>query len=282
MKTINRILVPIDFSKIAANSYRYALQLAGELSASVHLLHCLPAIPAVPGHGHVVLDMTPQLYQQAEERIIAFVEDGKTAVRGQVSRMPEVSASVSAFGLGEGIDLYAEENEVDLIVVGTHGVQDGWDRFFGTNAAFLVGKVKPPMIILPATARFQPLKSICFATDLRESDLVGAGQLSKVMGVFQPQINFLHVHLPDDRQTSGALDLFRRAFEQPRDGLEAMFITVFNTDVTDGIFAYLEKDPHHLLVMIKPERGWWDRLFVHSETKESAGITSIPLLVLGE
>lgn len=281
MSTIKSILVPVDFSKIAANSYSYALQLAGELSASVHLLHCMPPIPAVVGHGAVVVDMTPQLFQQAEERIMAFVNEGKAAVRWQVSHMPEVHSSISSYGLKEGITVYIEEHEVDLIVMGTHGVQDGWDRFWGTNATFLVGKVQPPILVLPATAGFQPLKTVCFTTDLRESSLIGATLLSKALATFQPKVNFLHVHLPEDEQTPGALDLFRGAFEQPREGLDASFTTVFNADVTDGIFAYLGKHPHDLLVMIKPERGWWDRIFVHSDTKESAGITNLPLLILG-
>jgi hypothetical protein len=55
--------------------------------------------------------------------------------------------------------------------------------------------------------------------------------------------------------------------------MDTTFTTVFNADVTDGIFAYLEKNPHDLLVMVKPERSWWDRMFGHSDTKESAGIT---------
>jgi hypothetical protein len=138
------------------------------------------------------------------------------------------------------------------------------------------------MLILPVTAEFQPIKAVCFATDLRDSDLAGAGRLSKTLAVFQPKVNYLHVHLPDDQQTSDGLDLFRRAFEQPRDGVEPTFTTVHNADVTDGIFANLDEHPHDLLVMIKPERGWWSRMFVHSDTKESAGITNLPLLILGE
>ena len=281
MQTIKNILVPVDFGKVSANGYQYALRLADELSASVHLLHCMPAIPAVSGHGHVVLETTPFLYQQTEKRIMAFAEAGKTAVRWRVSHMPEVHSSVSAFGLKEGISIYLEDHAVDLIVMGTHGVQDGWDRFFGTNATFLVDKVKPPMLIVPTNAEFQPFKSICFATNLLESDLEGGSKVSKALSPFAPQVNYLHVHLPDNQQSAGGLDLFRRAFEQPRAGVEATFTTVFNADVTDGIFNYLDKHPHNLLVMIKPERGWWDRMFVHSDTRESAGITALPLLILG-
>lgn len=79
MQTINQILVPTDFSEVAANSYQYALRLASELSASVHVLHCRPSTPAMVGYGNLVSDMTPELYQRAEERINTFVEEGKAA-----------------------------------------------------------------------------------------------------------------------------------------------------------------------------------------------------------
>lgn len=282
MQTIKYLLVPVDFGEISASSYAYALCLAEQLAADVHLLHCLPVSPVVAGHGAAMLDMTPQLYEQAKVQLGSFIAAGKSAVAQQLGQLPEVHGTVSVLGLKEGIDAYLADHEVDLIVMGTHGVQDGWDRFFGTNTAFLVGKVASSLLVLPANTQFRPLKEICFATDLKESDLVGGTRLRKVLGCFEPRINFLHVHLPDDRQTPGALDLFRRAFEQPRAGAEATFTTVYDADVTDGIFTYLEEYPHDLLVMIKPERGWWERTFVASDTKESAGVTSLPLLILGE
>lgn len=282
MKTVKSILLPVDFSAIATGSYQYALKLAEELSASVHLLRCLPPGPTAAGAGGMIVDVTPQLFEQEEANLREFMEAGLSGFSAVRVRKPEVVGSVSYYGLREGIKRYVEEFDIDLVVIGTHGVHDNWDRLFGTNAAGLLGIVKAPVLVLPADAAFRPLTKICFATDLRESDLLEAERLSSTLALFRPEVNYLHVHLSDDKQTSGALDLFRRAFEQPRGGVGPTFTTVFNEDVTDGIFGYLEKNPHDLLVMIKPTRSWWDRMFVHSDTKESAGITNIPLLVIGE
>lgn len=282
MESIKNILVPVDHSEVSVASYRYALHLADKLSAAVHLLHCVPAVGAVAGNGPMVYDFTTELQEQAKIRLKGFMEKGLEEVRSELGQLPEVKYATSVYGLGEGIVFYAEEHPVDLIVAGTHGVSDGWDRLFGTNATFLVGKVKNPILILPPEAVFRPLGAVCFATDLRDADLSWASRLSKALEVFDPAVHFLHVEHPTEGQSEGALDLFKRAFERPYDGVEATFTTVFNEDVTDGIFDHLEENPHDLLVMVKPHRSWWDRLFVHSETKESAGITNLPLLVLWE
>ena len=166
--------------------------------------------------------------------------------------------------------------------MGTHGVQNSWDRFFGTHAALMVGKVQLPLLILPAKAKFRPLKKVCFATDLRESDVAGAEYLGNMLAVFQPQIDFLHVDLPDRKRSANSLITFQKAFEQPRNGVGGTFKIMVNPDAITGIFSYLKKLPHDLLVMVKSDREWWDRLFFSSDTKESARITSLPLLILGE
>jgi nucleotide-binding universal stress UspA family protein len=282
MKSIKSLLVPVDHSEISVASYHYALRLAEKLSASVHLLHCIPAVGAVAGHGHMVFDLTVKLQQEAEARLQEFMEAGLEKLRPELEQLPEVKCSTSDYGLGEGIIYYAEANDVDLIVAGTHGVSDGWDRLFGTNAAFLAGKVKLPILVLPSETEFRPLSKICFATDLRDGDRDWAVRLNDALKVFNPSMDFLHVEDPEKAQSAGALDLFKRAFERPRNGMEATFTTVFDPDVTDGLFAHLQEQPHDLLVMVKPRRSWWDRLFVHSETKESAGITTLPLLIIGE
>lgn len=282
MQSIKTILVPVDHSEVSVASYRYALRLADKLSATVHLLHCVPAVGAVAGHGPMVYDFTAEIQEQAKTKLKGFMEKGLEEISSKLGQLPEVIHATSIYGLGEGIVLYAEDNAIDLIVAGTHGVSDGWDRLFGTNAAFLVGKVKVPILILPPGVEFGPFSTVCFATDLRDADLSGASRLSKALKVFNPDINFLHVEDPDEGQSAGALDLFKRAFERPYDGVDATFTTVFDPDVTDGIFGHLEEHPHDLLVMVKPRRSWWGRLFVHSETKETAGITSLPLLIIGE
>ncbi|NJC25603.1 universal stress protein [Neolewinella antarctica] len=282
MSVIKSILVPVDFSEISANSYRYALRLADKVSASVHLLHCLPSIPTIAGYGYSAYDALPQEHQRAEQQISTFVAAGKLAVSSEVNRMPEVDTSITAFGLGKGIADYVGAEEIDLIVMGTKGARDGWDRFFGTNSAFMVGQVRQPLLVLPARAEFRPIKSVCFATNLRESDIAGAERLGGMLSAFKPRIDFLHVHLPDSKQTDESITTFRKAFERPRNGVGGTFKIVEQPAATTGIFAYLENLPHDLLVMVKSDREWWERLLYHSDTKKSAMMTSLPLLIFRE
>ena len=87
MKSIKSLLVPVDHSEISVASYHYALRLAEKLSASVHLLHCIPAVGAVAGHGHMVFDLTVKLQQEAEARLQEFMEAGLEKLRPELEQL---------------------------------------------------------------------------------------------------------------------------------------------------------------------------------------------------
>jgi nucleotide-binding universal stress UspA family protein len=282
MNAIKKILVPVDFSDLAAKSYQYALRLADEFSASIHLLYSKPSIRGATTHPEIFLEMNGELFLRAQKRLESFQEEGIAKTRGNLVNFPDVTSSVSVLSFKESVRQECEEHNIDLVLIGTHGVNDSWDRLFGTNAAFLVGKVETPMLIIPAGTEYRPFKSICFATDFRDRDLKNATHLLKVFYPFLPRMHFLHVQNPEEAQPPEGIDFFRHAFERPQQGMEASFTTVINQDVTDGIFSCLDTDDHNLLVMVKPNRGWWKSLVSHSETKETAGVTNIPLLIMGE
>lgn len=280
METIKSILVPVDFSDLAAESYDFALQLADELSASVHLLYRMSSAPGLTTRPDFFHNVMEELQKSAEVNLQTFQEEG--IARADLKNPPVVTNSVSIASLVESISQESMERGTDLILIGTHGVQDGWDRLFGTNAASLVGKVETPLLILPAGSEYRPFKSVCFATEFRDRDLKNATRLNKVFYPFLPHFHFVHVQDPEEGEPAEGMAFFRRAFERPQEGVAATFTTVTNRDVTDGIFGYLASHQNDLLVMMKPNRGWWNRLTSHSETKESAGKTNIPLLIMGE
>ncbi|WP_020568859.1 universal stress protein [Neolewinella persica] len=282
MNAVKKILVPVDFSDLAAASYHYALHLADELSAAIHLLYSKPSVRGATTHPEIFQEMNGELFRRAEERLELFREEGIAVTRADLKNLPTVTRAVSILNFKDSIRQESEEHKVDLILIGTHGIHDNWDRLFGTNAASLVGKIETPILIIPNGAEFQPFKSICFATDFGDHDIKKATYLHKVFYPFLPRMYFLHVQNPGAPEPPEGIDFFRHAYERPRQVMEATFTVVNNEDVTDGIFGYLQTQPHDLLVMVKPNRGWWSRLLSHSETRETAGITNIPLLILGE
>jgi nucleotide-binding universal stress UspA family protein len=116
MITLKNILVPSDFSECSDQALRYGLELARKFDATLHAIHVVqdPATQpwAAEGFAIPLLEVTEQWLKDAEARLATEIPEidrarvRVTALLGAV--YPEVLR-------------YAQEQEIDLIVMGTHG-----------------------------------------------------------------------------------------------------------------------------------------------------------------
>ena len=127
---IKKILFAADFSEGSSTSLPYAVDFAKRYGAKLYLIHVLHDIAKSSGSyiPHVSLD---ELYKDMEKTAKAdlekcFIEEMRT--------YKDVERIVLRGIPYEEICRFAEENEIDLVVIGTHG-RTGLDRMlFGSTA----------------------------------------------------------------------------------------------------------------------------------------------------
>ena len=116
MKSVQKILVAVDFSEYADSVLDVAVEFAKQLSAELHLVHAFDVrIPLVtPYEVAIPTAFIEEAREAAASKLAALIrkgaEDGVTAT-SHLSEVPAASAIV---------DL-AEELGVDLIIMGTRG-----------------------------------------------------------------------------------------------------------------------------------------------------------------
>jgi nucleotide-binding universal stress UspA family protein len=137
-----RFLVPIDFSEYANQALEYAINLAGKLNARLTLLHVIQSVPL----GGVDMGVTlPYTYLQDLEAEI-------------MQSMEACLARVTAAGLEgdivvvHGVPFHeiletAKSQNVDLIVMGTHGRTGLQHIFLGSVAEKVVRLAPCPVLI---------------------------------------------------------------------------------------------------------------------------------------
>lgn len=117
---LNRILVPIDFSECSRKALTYALSFARQFGASIELIYVVETPPPIPG----LMDF-PQpnvsAAKAAREKLAELTLDLDATVR--------ISARTDLGIPHEEIIRAAEEQNIDLIILGTHG-RSGLRRFF--------------------------------------------------------------------------------------------------------------------------------------------------------
>lgn len=114
--TIQHILVPTDFSPSAAQALEYAIALATRLQARVTLIHVIS--PVLWGSGDVAAALPPTYFAELEAVAQEEIDDALTRVHAAGLTGQTLVVYVSPF---ERIIATARDNNVDLIVMGTHG-----------------------------------------------------------------------------------------------------------------------------------------------------------------
>ncbi len=140
--SIRRILIPIDFSGHSKNALKYAIPMAQQFGASLHLVYVVePTIyPADLGFGQVVLPgVEDELRQKGALELDALIA---REIRGAV----EATTAVRTGNPHHEILDEAAEKKVDLIVVATHGHSGVEHMLFGSTADRIVRHANCPVL----------------------------------------------------------------------------------------------------------------------------------------
>jgi nucleotide-binding universal stress UspA family protein len=147
MLPIKRMLCPTDFSKPSFKALDVAIELAGDFSAELVLLHVLHPIAIVPSPPPVNFNVRG--YQRAAE-VHTLKSLEKLALKGTSSRV-KVKAKVLIGTAAQGIADAALKENADLIVIATHG-ETGWQRFvFGSVTEKVIRITEKPVLTIPAS-----------------------------------------------------------------------------------------------------------------------------------
>ena len=113
---INKILIPTDFSDVANNALKYALELASKSKASVTLLH----IRQIPLSDPSFPAETFQMYLNEIETFEKEQSEKLTETLLKPSGIPFEFCSATGF-VGDEVVRITHEKNIDLIVMGTTG-----------------------------------------------------------------------------------------------------------------------------------------------------------------
>ena len=137
---LKRLLVAYDFSDYSELALKYALSIAQDHQAELHLLHVLPPrsvhepeIAWYPVKGE-------SAYHTAARRL-------QRVVPAEVNLWCNVKTAVSEGNPYREILNYAEKNDIDLISVGAHGAGFGMRALFGSNVDRVLRQAPCPVMV---------------------------------------------------------------------------------------------------------------------------------------
>jgi nucleotide-binding universal stress UspA family protein len=140
---LKRILVPCDFSKHSNNALCYALAFAEKFSAELHLLHVVQDLAVlIPDMITVAPPLTPSVAQLTEGVQHAFE---RLAQENHLDRFRHRRQVREGNPFYE-IIRYAQQESIDLIVMGTHGHSGLAHVLLGSVTEKVVRKAPCPVL----------------------------------------------------------------------------------------------------------------------------------------
>jgi nucleotide-binding universal stress UspA family protein len=139
---IKRILFPTDFSEGAMNALPYAVDMVRHYGAKLYMLHVIYDIATASGLyiPHISVDeMYKELKAEARKELEKF---------GAIERqdVKNIEYAILRGVPYEEILKFVEKNNIDLVVIGTHG-RKGLDRvLFGSTAERVVRNAPCPVL----------------------------------------------------------------------------------------------------------------------------------------
>jgi nucleotide-binding universal stress UspA family protein len=141
MKTFNTILFPIDFSESSKKIIPYVITMVQAFQARVHLLYVVRDFKYLTSFHvpHPSLDQLENEVLESAQKMIAQVCE------------EHFNAGITRVLTGDPATMiihYAQTENVDLIIMGTHG-RKGLDRtFFGSVAENVVKNAPVPVMVI--------------------------------------------------------------------------------------------------------------------------------------
>lgn len=279
MKKIVKILCPVDFSALSDNAAHYAYQLAAHYGANLMLLHVV-----YPDTQSLDLP-TAALAATQEQLAIAADRMNELSHRLQATAGGAIAIKItSMIEIGSAVPLIrqvAVRESADIIVIGARGGGKSLNRLLGSNTLELIQGAPCPVWVVPEHAVYLPVTVVLFAAGLTKSTPFLLWELKQLLGDQGHIIRCVHVKAEKDTDNEISfreLELFMT--EKVASPLQLSFHEWEGSEIAETIYTAGNTYDADLIVMVRPQKGWMERLLHKSETRQLAERSTIPLLVL--
>ncbi len=289
MKSIRKILVPVDFTKHAENAATYALQIAAKLKADIMLLNVYfdpsqSAYAPLESFAYSVdFDkITKETEKEVEHNLKALTnrlidKQKKEKILGVTVKYDFVKGSTT-----EEVLTYADEYNAGLLVMGTRGKEIEGLRSFGSVTAKIIEKAKIPVLAVPKgydAQHFTLPKKILYATDFRKADFWALSKLSTFVKPFGAKIYCVHVDLQIDKQQEELMHQIRTFVTDTLQIYNLECGLLETIDIQIGLEDFIQERKMNVLAMTTHTRSLFNTIFKPSMTRKFLFMTDIPLLV---
>ncbi|MFD2724678.1 universal stress protein [Hyunsoonleella rubra] len=276
---MRKILIPTDFSENAQNALEYAVNLFKYEVSEFYIMH---AYDEDVFSDQVLLaiekeeDATLTVHKKAEDQL----QEIKNTIISTSPNPRHTFYTISANNLLlNETDNIVDQQNIDIIVMGTKGKTNNTKLTFGSNTLQVLKYVQCPVLAIPEGYTYSQPKHILFPTNFmipykrRELKL-----LCEIAYPYRATIDVLYI---------SKSNMLSRRQKENKDFIKdelckntINFIIENNKHLINSIFKYIKENAIDMLVMVNTEHSYIENIVFQSPLDELSLNLDIPFLSL--
>lgn len=237
IKNMNKIIVPVDFSKYAENALRVAANIAKKQNTEIVAVHMMGLSDAILTKEHSSSLEGMFHLQLTQKRFAEFLDkDYLTGIT--------VSQVVKNYTVFSELDDVAREHDASLIVMGSHGSSGLSEVFVGSNTEKVVRTAQTPVLVVKNLAHFN-IKRATFACDFQLENIEALKKVTALCNTLNVNLELVYINTAGENfmttlQIEQRITDFLKVYND--DKLQLEHITIFaDYTVEQGVFNFAKK-----------------------------------------
>lgn len=272
---INKILVPTDFSETATNALKQAVYLAKTAKAELKLLHVIfegmnyDASVPIPYSKAYNNNLKKNIGKQLELLTIQIKKENAIKVSYKV-----------VFGVAhKQICIIAEKEQVDIIIMGTHGVTGATEFFAGSNASKVVANAGFPVITIQRNIKTKGFKKILLPIRSEMNSRQKVDYVIEIARLFSSTILVTGFADKKDKADQTKVKQYVKQVEKYLSKLKINFKTteLVDDNFTKKILIYATKNKADLIAIMNEHDFSLDQLIKGPYAKQFVNHSHIPV-----
>ncbi len=263
----------------------YAAHIARDMNLNVNYLHVhTPADYPLGMPG--TLRAAAAVNQQETER---EVENNKHHFDLQITKInasdPDLPLLDYKIEIGYTADIlqeYCSCKMVDTVMLNGPKEHSIFDDSSSVN---IIKKIECPVWVVPEGIAYRPFSEILYATDYHKEDIPNLKMLAGFASKFTASITAVHVSESDDFEAKVEGEGFAEMIKKET-GYEMISVKVLpekkGEPLVDELHNFALMMNADLIVLLRENRGFIDRLFHGSRSEKIARKTQLPVLIYNE
>ena len=264
---------------------KYAIDMAQSFNFNLHLLHVQYQSPETH-HTHVGDSNSPLLTKDLTDKMMVqntLDELQKNTKQILTEKNVDIAVDYSAEMGPDSMVLnsFIEEKNIEMILLDD---DDNSILSLSSSHMKIVKLAKCPVWIIPSNLPFKHFQKIVYATDYQEADVHNLKKLISLFSGFSPQIIALHITDSLEFEERVLRKGFKDTLEKETD-FEKLSIRLLkdkNDHPEDSIDEFAKEINADLIVLLKENRGFFERIFKPSSTQRMLNKTNLPVLIFQE